>query len=129
MGKRGKKRECGGKVGKTQEWELECRCSGVDLAEIAVRPGAGEGVGETLLDGPAGTAAPDLVERVLDGGEEVRRIGRADLLRVPVVAERLADRLERRGAGPLADLLGEELRQLGARGADVDRVPLALDKA
>jgi hypothetical protein len=34
-----------------------------------------------------------------------------------------------RGAGPLADLLGEEFRELGTRGADVDRVALALDEA
>ena len=37
----------------------------------------------------------------------------ADFVGLPVVAERLADRFEARGACLLVDLLGEELRELG----------------
>src|SRR6185369_2782651 len=96
---------------------------------IALRLGTGERVGETLLDGPAGTAAPELIECIGNSGEEVGGVRRADLFRLPVAAERLADGVEGRGAGPLADLLGEELRELGARCADVDRVALALEEA
>jgi len=100
------------------------------LRDIALRPGTGKSVGQALLDGPAGAAAPELIERTLDSGEEVQGIiRRADLLRLPVATERLADDLEGCGAGPLADLLGEELRKLRGGGADVDRVALALDEA
>ena len=48
--------------------------------------------------GPARTAAPELVERVGDGGQEVGGIGGADFLRLLVAAERLADGLEGRRA-------------------------------
>jgi hypothetical protein len=34
-----------------------------------------ESVGQPFLDRPAGAAAPELIERILDGGEEVGRIG------------------------------------------------------
>src|SRR6185437_16219226 len=95
----------------------------------ALRLGAGESVGQTFLNGPAGAAAPELIERIGDSGEQIGRIGRADLLRLPVAAERIADRLEGCSADPLADLLGKEFGKLCARGTDVDRVALALDEA
>ena len=56
--------------------------------------------------------------RALDSGEEVGGIGGADFLRLPIVAKRLADGLEGRGAGLLADLLGEEFCELCAWSAD-----------
>jgi cyanophycin synthetase len=36
-----------------------------------LRPGAGQRIGEALLDGPAVAAAPELIERIRDRGEEI----------------------------------------------------------
>jgi hypothetical protein len=37
--------------------------------------GAGDSIGQTFLNGPAWTAAPELIECIRDSGEEVGGIG------------------------------------------------------